>query len=163
MADQTALIIARMLGGGFFVWVGSAKLGHARSFWSEVMGYEIVGPRLGRVLASAIVPIEFVCGLLFAAGVYPILNGAFLLILLATFSVAMVISLVRKTGNNCGCGVASSRVRPALLGRNAILAALITAGIFSPVPEYKGAPIVLLVAVLILFALALGSYRRLAD
>ena len=40
-----ALVISRMLAGAYFVWAGSAKLGRTQTFWSEIMGYGIVGPR----------------------------------------------------------------------------------------------------------------------
>ncbi|WP_144444045.1 MauE/DoxX family redox-associated membrane protein [Clavibacter michiganensis] len=107
----TLLVIARMCAGGFFVWTGSAKLSRSRHFWSQIMGYKIVGPRQARLLAAALPPVEFVAGLFFAAGLWPAVTGCVLLLLLAAFTAAIASSLLRGLENDCGCAgaIASHR------------------------------------------------------
>jgi hypothetical protein len=156
-----ALVISRMLAGAYFVWAGSAKLGRTQTFWSEIMGYGIVGPRAAGILASVIIPVEFICGLFFAAGVSPVLTGSGLLALLVLFTLAMSISLVRNTGNDCGCGAGAEKVRPVLIVRNAVLAVLVIGGMLPPAPSYPGELIVLAVGTAAGVVIAVGSHRQL--
>lgn len=154
------LIAARMLGGGYFVWAGSAKMSKSRQFWSEIMGYKIVGTRQSAVLATVLPPVEFICGLMFAAGVAPTITGIGLLLLLLVFSGAILVSLVRKTGNDCGCGSNGTKVTPRLLVRNLILAGLIAAGIFSKTPTYPREFIVLAAGAIVAAIIAVALHQK---
>jgi hypothetical protein len=158
---EVAFVVSRMLAGAYFVWAGSAKLGRTQTFWSEIMGYRMVGPRAAGVLASVIIPVEFICGLFFAAGVSPVLTGSGLLVLVVLFTLAISISLVRKMGNDCGCGAGVGKVRPVLVVRNAVVAVLVVAGMLSPAPAYPGELIVLAMGTLAGLVIAVGSHRQL--
>ena len=157
------LIAARMLGGGYFVWAGSAKMSRSRQFWSEIMGYKVVGSRTSAVLASVLPPVEFICGLMFAAGVAPTVTGIVLLFLLLVFSGAIVVSLVRRTGNDCGCGSGGTKVSPVLLVRNLTIAGLIVAGIFSTSPTYPGEFIVLAMGAIVAAILAVALHQQVSK
>ncbi|KHK99419.1 hypothetical protein LK09_01785 [Microbacterium mangrovi] len=160
---EVILIAARMLGGGYFVWAGSAKMSKSRQFWSEIMGYKIVGSGTSAVLASVLPPVEFICGLMFAAGVAPTLTGIALLLLLLVFSGAIVVCLVRRTGNDCGCGSTGTKVTPMLLVRNAILAGLIVAGTFSTSPTYPGEFIVLAAGAIVAAIIAVALHQQVSE
>ncbi len=154
----TLLVIARMCAGGFFVWTGSAKLSRSRHFWSQIMGYKIVGPRQARLLAAALPPVEFVAGLFFAAGLWPAVTGCVLLLLLAAFTAAIASSLLRGLENDCGCA-GSDRVSPLLIVRNVMLPSLAVAGMSSAAPAYSGEIIVVACGCLLVVVISSNSYR----
>ncbi|MEV8268477.1 MauE/DoxX family redox-associated membrane protein [Microbacterium sp. NPDC076911] len=159
---EIALVLARMAAGGYFVWSASTKLGKTQKFWSEIMGYKLTGARTSGVLASVIIPVQFIAGLYFSAGISPFATGVALLALLLVFTAAMSVSLARKTGNNCGCGGKEEKVRPILIVRNAALSALVVGGMFSSTPTYPGEPVVLAAGAIVAAVIAVGSYRQLA-
>ncbi|MCU1422458.1 MAG: hypothetical protein JWN36_2109 [Microbacteriaceae bacterium] len=152
---------ARFLAGGYFIWTGSSKLGRSAQFWDAIMGYRLIGPRLSAVIASVVPPLEFVLGLFFAAGVYPRPSGAVLAVMLSAFTVAIAISLVRRTDNDCGCGPRRDRVRPVLLIRNLVLGALIALGFLAAQPEQLGGPSVAIGGLTLAAIASIISYRKL--
>ncbi|WP_169795537.1 MauE/DoxX family redox-associated membrane protein [Arthrobacter woluwensis] len=155
------LTVCRFLVGGFFVWSGSSKFGNPAMFWSQIMGYQITGAGVSRVLAAVIPPLEFMCGLFFASGMLPLVPGIILLILLGVFCIAITVSLVRKADNDCGCGPKSSKVSPLHLVRNALLAALVVAGLFSPPLHYVGDYVVASCGALIIIGASIYRWRML--
>ena len=127
------------------------------------MGYQITGPWQSRVLAAVFPPLEFVTGLFFAAGLVPFVTGPVLLGMLVVFSIAIIVSLARKTDNDCGCSSSQTKVSPVLLARNAVLAALVVAGLFSNVPTYEGAIVIVPLGGLLVLTLAIFNYRALGK
>ena len=157
---DVALIATRLVVGGWFVWLASRKLGDSRRFWRQVMEYRIVGPRASRVVAAAMPPIEFVAGLLFAAGFLAQLFGPILLGLLALFTVAMGTVLARGIDADCGCGSSRpSPVRPALIVRNVALGMGIVVGSWSPTEPQMGEVAVTIAAAVVCVVVTTGTYR----
>ena len=158
-----ASTLSRLVSGGYFVWTGSGKLGRMPAFWSEIMAYGITSAPQSRLLAAAIPPAEFVIGLFFAAGLLPKVTGPCLLALLLIFTIALSVSLVRHTGNDCGCGATPSPVRPRLLLRNAALASMIAVGLLAPPQHYPAAVVVAALGAAVIAVMAVANYRRFAD
>jgi hypothetical protein len=160
--DDWLLTILRMASGGIFVWVGSSKLGRTRQFWSQVTGYRAVGPRPSSVLAAAIPPLEFVAGFFFATGIAPLAMCIVLLTMLTVFSGAIVMALVRRLNNECGCA-GRSRVSSMSLLRNAALAGAIMASAFAPSPAYPGEPLIVAGGIGFVIIATLRGYRTLTS
>lgn len=162
MMDEL-LTVCRFLAGGYFIWSGSSKMRSISEFWSQIMGYKITGAKNSRILAALLPPSEFVIGLLFAAGFLQLYTGILLLFMLSIFTVAILISLIRKTGNECGCSSSKGKVTPILLVRNGALAVLAVAGIMSSANEYIGVPFVAGCGVLIIFVISVNNFRSLGK
>lgn len=156
-------LLARFISGGYFIWTGSAKLNKTRLFWSQIMDYDIVGARLSRLIASVLPPLEFVAGLFYAAGLYSAIIGLILLVLLLAFTGAVISALVRKKENDCGCASNDRQVSPVLILRNAILAGLVAAGVFSASPNYLGSIIVMTIGAATVLIFTSVAYRSLGK
>lgn len=157
------LTVARFLSGGFFVWSSSHKLNRSSEFWKHILGYEIVGPRTARLLAATLPPAEFIMGLLFAAGLYPHVIGVALIVMIVGYSGAVVLSLIRKTGNECGCGARGGKVRPQVLLRNMLLTLLVIGGMNSNPATYVGGIWVVLSAMLVFIIVSTHKYKSLGK
>lgn len=156
---EVVFVVLRMAAGGFFVWSGVMKMSAAGRFWRQATDYEILGARSSRFLASFVPPFEFLVGLLFAAGFYPKVLGGSLITLVIVFSVAMLIVMARGKVADCGCGGAESQIRPALIIRNALVVGAIVCGMFSPVQDHVGAPVVTGLVVIAGILIAVSIYR----
>lgn len=143
--------LARVVVGGYFIHSGSKKLAsHPSLFWSKVMAYPFMGVRSARWIASFLPPLEFIAGLLLAAGLAPLIFGTVISGLLVAFSVAIAVSLARGGKHDCGCGGSSKPLSPLMLGRNALLLAVTFIGMTGSTYQYPGQWIILVAALLVL-------------
>jgi uncharacterized membrane protein len=156
--------IARLIGGGFFIWSGTSKFGRIADFWTQVMGYRLTSAIKSRLIASYLPPAEFVLGMLFATGYLTLVSGFILLFLLLGFSIAISSVLIRKIETDCGCaGAGRQKVRPILLTRNLGIAAIVVLGMFTSGPVGITNLVIGLSGALLIAILGTASYRVLGK
>lgn len=120
--------------GAVFVYASYDKIAHPRDFARIVYHYRLVGPSasLGflpaNVVATALPWVEAVAGLLLIAGIWRREAALVVLVLLATFVVAVAYALARGIDiENCGCFTVSGAGRRAgvqlIVGDTLMLAA----------------------------------------
>lgn len=98
------LDIFRFAVGCYFVYSGSTKFGDPSKFWVAIMEYKLFPIKLARLGAAAIPSIEFMAGLLFAAGLLHKYVGSILVSMLLFFSISLLFATMRGNYSNCGCG-----------------------------------------------------------
>ncbi|HEX6023048.1 MAG TPA: MauE/DoxX family redox-associated membrane protein [Solirubrobacter sp.] len=100
--QQLAFVLQLTLGLTFLVAAG-AKLRRPAAFVATVTGYEIVGPRLARVVSACVIVVE--CALAVALLTGSSIGPALVLaaVTLVGFAAATAISLRRGRDVSCGC------------------------------------------------------------
>lgn len=96
-------LVFRMYIGGLFVYASMSKISYSAEFADTIASYQIV-PYWAVNITAVLMPwLELVCGFLLIIGVR--VKSAALLIgaMLAMFTVAIVINLIRGTKMGCGC------------------------------------------------------------
>ena len=89
--------------GGVFVYASVYKIGYAAEFAETIASYQMV-PALAVNSFALVLPwLELICGAMLVAGVRVRTVSAMLGALLAVFSVAVVVNLLRETPIDCGC------------------------------------------------------------
>lgn len=103
LLGKTLVLVARLIFGCMFIWSGSAKIRQPYNFLSDVYRYELVGPRLGILVAMVLPWFELLVGLCLVGGVF--IGGALLacIILACVFIVCHISALVRQLPISCGC------------------------------------------------------------
>ncbi|MFH5880267.1 MauE/DoxX family redox-associated membrane protein [Arthrobacter sp. NA-172] len=158
------LDIARLIGGGFFIWSGTSKFGRIADFWTQVMGYRLTSAIQARLIASYLPPTEFVLGMLFATGYLTLATGVILLLLLIVFSIAIGTVLIRRIETDCGCaGSGGQKIRPILLTRNLGIAAIVILGMFTSGPLGISNVVIAISGALLIGLLGTVNYRTLGK
>lgn len=118
-------LVLRFALGAVFLPAGLSKLPNLQRFEEAVRDYRLISPRYTSVLAIVVALTEALVGLLLLTGALVLVAAAIAGCLLAVFSAAVAISLVRGRHIPCGCiGTLGTRtVSAAVLVRNAVLAA----------------------------------------
>ena len=116
----------RVILGLLFIVAGLLKAWDRRAFHDAVTGYRIVSPRLTPVVATAIMGVELVGGVLLLAGTYEWLGAALLGLLLVAFDFALIVNLRRGRRNlDCGCfGGRTIRIGWGHVAQNTVLLAM---------------------------------------
>jgi putative oxidoreductase len=96
-------LIFRLYLGGLFVYASMYKINYAAEFASTIASYQLVPWWSVNFLAVAMPWFELVCGLLFLAGVRVRTVGLAMAGLLALFTVAIFVNLLRDAPISCGC------------------------------------------------------------
>lgn len=162
LLQETLPWLARVLVGGYFIHSGSMKLAsHPSVFWSKVIAYPFMGVRPARWIASFLPPLEFLAGLLLAAGLAPPILGTVIAGLLVAFSGAIAVTLTRGGNHDCGCGGSSKPVSPLMVGRNAVLLAVTFIGMTGSTYQYTGQWIILVIALLFLYVTGRSRLKKL--
>ncbi|MBU1040821.1 MAG: DoxX family membrane protein [Proteobacteria bacterium] len=89
--------------GGVFVYASVYKIGYAAEFAETIASYQLVPALAVNAFALALPWLELICGAMLVAGVRVRTVSAMLGALLAVFSVAVVVNLLRDTPIDCGC------------------------------------------------------------
>jgi uncharacterized membrane protein YphA (DoxX/SURF4 family) len=107
-----------------FLTAGVAKLARGREVEQAVRNYELLPARLVQPLARILGPAEVAGGILLGVGLATPAVAALLAALLATFTAAVVVNLLRGRDIDCGCFglVAERRIGWPTVLRNAALA-----------------------------------------
>jgi|GEM_PF-288133 len=98
-----AVFISRLVLGCVFISSSLPKLRLPYEFLSNVYNYELVGPKLGMLVAMVLPWLELLLGICLLGGI--VLSGALLwsAILGAVFTFAQISALYRDLSITCGC------------------------------------------------------------
>lgn len=121
---MAAVVLAlRFLLSSLFLTAGVAKLTRRRELEGAVRNYELLPVRLVRPVARALGPAEVAGAILLAAGLATTATAAVLATMLAIFTAAVVVNLLRGRDIDCGCFgvVAERRIGWSTVLRNAAL------------------------------------------
>jgi len=134
-----ALHLACRLGlAALFATAAAHKLRDLPSFQSTLAAYRIVPARLTRVVAMALPGAEVIVAAALFGGMNVEFGAAAAVVLLALYSGAIGINLVRgRVDIDCGCGIAATPLGPLLLLRNA---GLICVALVAVVPVTTARP-----------------------
>jgi uncharacterized membrane protein YphA (DoxX/SURF4 family) len=102
------VLIVRLVLGCMFLYSSLPKIRQPYDFLSSVYNYELVGPKLGMLVAMVLPWAELLVGICLIGGIF--VSGALLVSIAmgATFSFAIASALYRGLNISCGCFSASS-------------------------------------------------------
>ena len=100
---RRALIVARLILAGIFIYASLDKIAHPAAFAKDVYNYQILPDALINLTALVLPWLELFLGLCLLAGIW--LPGAVLTVngLMVVFLAALVFNLARGLDINCGC------------------------------------------------------------
>jgi uncharacterized membrane protein YphA (DoxX/SURF4 family) len=101
--NQYLALGLRLYIGGLFIYASIGKINYAAEFAEIIAGYQLVPFWAVNLLAVTLPWTELICGALLILGVRPKAAVAVLGILLAVFTVAITVNLLRGTPMGCGC------------------------------------------------------------
>jgi len=108
LSTRTKRLLIRVLGiilGGLFFYAGLQKHLHPYEFAEAVLAYQL-GPIWLAGVAAAVLPwVELVAGALLAAGFKRRSCLLLISLLIASFLVAMAVTMARGLKIDCGCGL----------------------------------------------------------
>ena len=166
----TFALITRIVVGGFLAAAGLAKLVSTPAWRQEWLGsYRIVPARLVRLAAYLLALAELVTGIVVFGGAFGRLGPIAAIALLALVTLAVASTLIRGLRPSCGClGKAGGLISWRIVTRNLVLlgATFILATRGPSAPNLNRHPwevqVVIVLAVLLLAAIAIGRGRRIA-
>lgn len=118
--------ICRLLIGLIFIYAGYPKLLHPGEFARLVYGYRILHPELVNLIGIILPWVEVAAGAFLIIGILPQSSAAVVAGLLALFTGAGFLALVRGLDISCGCFfplMAGHKLTWGLLARDAVLLA----------------------------------------
>lgn len=128
-ASGVPLLLARLVIGGFFIYMGVVKLQDPIAFLKQVRLYEMLPetpPYLLNGTAIVLPWLEIVCGLALIVGIYLRGAGATIALMLAVFSPAILFRALEihntvgtpfmQIAFDCGCGTGEVIIWQKLLG-----------------------------------------------
>lgn len=133
--DETGvpLLIARLLLGGFFIWMGAAKVADPVAFLKQIHLYDMLpeSPAVFLNGTAIVLPwLEILSGIALILGVFLRGAAAIIAIMLAVFTPAILLralTIVRTEGTpfmdvafDCGCGTGEVIIWKKLLGNAAL-------------------------------------------
>jgi uncharacterized membrane protein YphA (DoxX/SURF4 family) len=93
----------RLYIGGIFIYASMSKINYAAEFADIIAGYQLVPYWAVNLIAVTLPWAELICGALLIIGVRAKAAAACLVAMLAVFTAAIVINLIRGTPIGCGC------------------------------------------------------------
>ncbi len=108
---SACVLVARLALGCMFIMSSLPKIQLPLKFLSDVYGYELVGPKLGVLVAMTLSWMELLVGICLVGGIF--VSGALLASagLGAMFAAVLALALIRGLDISCGCfGINSSKV-----------------------------------------------------
>ena len=97
------MLVVRMCLGCVFIWGSLPKIRQPYDFLSAVYSYELVGPKLGMMVAMTLPWLELLVGICLVGGIFAggaLLAGA---AMAAVFTFALSSTLYRGLRISCGC------------------------------------------------------------
>ncbi len=96
-------VVVRMALGCMFLWSALPKIRQPYDFLSSVYGFELVGPKLGMVVAMTLPWMELLVGICLVGGIF--VSGALLVSagMAAMFAFVLASALYRDLDISCGC------------------------------------------------------------
>src|SRR5690349_20975155 len=123
-----ASVAGRICVGPVFVLAAAQKAQHWRIFSAVLANYRLLPPALVAPFAIVLPPAEMLVGLLLLSAQFRPFGDLAAVALLGLFAMAMAINLRRgRSEIDCGCGqsILKQNLRWLLVGRNAVLTALL--------------------------------------
>ena len=108
MSTRTEWLLKRVLGiilGGLFFYAGVQKHYHVYEFAEAVLAYQLGPVWLAGVVAAVLPWVEIVTGGVLVAGIKRRSCLLIIALLMASFLVIMLVTLVRGLKIDCGCGL----------------------------------------------------------
>jgi hypothetical protein len=102
------IFVARTGLGCMFLWSALPKIRQPYDFLSAVYGYELVGPKLGLLVAMTLPWMELLAAICLVGGIF--VSGAFLAStgMATLFTLALASALYRGLDISCGCFAAAT-------------------------------------------------------
>jgi len=97
------ILILRLYIGGLFIYAGISKINNTGQFTVAIASYGIVSYSTAEVMAIVLPWIELISGVFLVAGIGAPFCAAIIGLLLALFSIAILINLLRGAPLHCGC------------------------------------------------------------
>ncbi|KXY27344.1 MULTISPECIES: MauE/DoxX family redox-associated membrane protein [Bacillus] len=99
------ILILRVMIGILFLSTAISKISDFKKHVIIVKEYEIIPQKLAKSFSIFEVILEFSCASLLLLGLFPVISGLVLFILLVLYTTGIVINLLKKrTTISCGCG-----------------------------------------------------------
>ncbi|MFC1677270.1 MauE/DoxX family redox-associated membrane protein [Planctomycetota bacterium] len=104
------LLVVRLTLGSIFIWSSLPKIRQSYDFLSSVYSYEIVGPKLGMLVAMTLPWLELLVGICLIGGIF--ISGALLIgsAMAAMFTFVLSSALYRGLEITCGCFSANAGI-----------------------------------------------------
>lgn len=114
-------VIVRLAIGCMFIWSSLPKIRQPYDFLSDVYGYELVGPKLGMLVAMTLPWLELFVGICLIGGIF--VGGALLVSAAMGVMFAFVLSSVMYRGLEISCGCFGGG--PDLVGYSTVIRAIL--------------------------------------
>lgn len=126
MSDLDTTLLARIVLGVPFVLAGFFHLRGSRAFLLSVLEYRVLPVALARLYARSVSFVGIIAGLLLLLGLVLLPAAVVLLVLLASFAIAVSVNLLRGRRFGCGCfgSLTTEQIGIGTLLRIAILGAV---------------------------------------
>lgn len=96
-------LILRLYIGGLFIYAGLSKINNIGAFTVAIATYGIVSYSIAEIMAMVLPWVELIGGIFLVAGIGAPFCAAIIALLLALFSTAILINLLRGASLDCGC------------------------------------------------------------
>ena len=96
-------LILRLYIGGLFIYAGISKINNVEQFTVTIATYGIVSYSTAEIMAIVLPWVELISGIFLVAGIGAPFSAAIIGLLLALFSIAILINLIRGVPLHCGC------------------------------------------------------------
>lgn len=103
LSHRYLALVFRLYLGGLFIYASMYKISYAGEFAETVASYMIVPHWAVNPMAVLMPWLELVCGILLVAGFRAKSANAVIIGLLSSFTIAILVSLIRDTPIGCGC------------------------------------------------------------
>ena len=97
------VLILRLYIGGLFIYAGISKINNIGQFTVAIATYGIVPYSTAEIMAIVLPWVELISGIFLVAGIGAPFCAAIIGLLLALFSIAILINLIRDVPLHCGC------------------------------------------------------------
>ena len=101
--NQWAALLLRLYIGGVFIYAGIPKITYTAEFAEIIAGYSLLPYWLVNIVAVSMPWLELLCGFMLVLGVRSKAAALILIGLLAVFTTALVVNLLRGLPLGCGC------------------------------------------------------------
>jgi putative oxidoreductase len=96
-------LILRLYIGGLFIYAGISKIDNIGAFTVAIATYGIVSYSIAEIMAIVVPWVELISGIFLVAGIGAPFSAAIIAVLLALFSIAILIDLIKGVPLHCGC------------------------------------------------------------
>lgn len=103
LTSKELAFILRLYIGGLFIFASLYKINHAVEFAESIANYQIVPYWAVNVLAVTMPWLELICGLMLVMGFRAKSVTVMIGVMMAMFTVALVINVIKDTPISCGC------------------------------------------------------------